>query len=497
VPPVSEERSAREVGLKQKARFGVTALAIRSVLQNLVVLGANVFLARRLDPGDYGIFGILHFAMSFFRLISDTGLGAALVQKKEAPEEAELSTLWWFQLALGLTLVGLSFGAVPFLRRIWPSLPAGSEWLLPGLTLSLAFSMLQSVPFLILEREVRFGWVGTLEFLGTLTFYTTAVLLALRGAGAAALVWATVGQAALVCVMAHFVQPWRPKLVFRFEKIRALLRFGSALQGTQLVGYVNGAVTPVLVGARLGKDAVGILQFAENTAWFPSQLVGVVRRVYFPYLCRLQGNPEAFAREFGVAIQLSAIPTFFFFGLFAGTAPALISIIYGAKWLVSLPALYVYSFGFCFNFISWIGDAALAALGDARRLLRICLFAALLNWGATLLSTAISSTPFAFSCGYLLHLIFSPLAMYAAIRGRLPLLRLFPKLRGLMLAAAVLTGLGRLALPHISGVPSLVAWVLIAALTFATVTCSVDRELRLAAQQLLHGWRRKLRLSAL
>ncbi len=494
---MSEEQSARETALKQHARSGVTLLAIRSGLQNLVVLGANVFLARKLNPGDYGVFGILHFAMSFFRLVSDTGLGTALVQKAEEPDQAELSTLWWFQLGLGVLLVASSFCAVPFLRTIWPSLPPGSEWLLPGLTLSLSFSMLQSVPFLVLERNVRFGWVGTLEFLGTVTFYATAVVLALRNAGAAALVGATVGQAALICVLSHFVQPWRPKLIFRFGKIRALLRFGSAFQGTQIVGYANAAVTPLLVGARLGKNAVGILQFAENTAWFPTNLVGVVRRVYFPYLCRLQGNPSAFQREFTLAIQISAIPTFFFFGLFVGTAPALIGIVYGAKWLVSLPALYVYSFGFCFNFISWIGDAALTALGEVPKLLRICLLTTLLNWTATLIATSISTTPFAFSCGYLLHLIFSPLAMYAAIRSKLPKLELFPKLRGLILAALSLAVLGRLASPLIVGFPSLLAWLAVALVSFGSIACALDRDLRGMLLGLGRGWLLQLRPKAL
>ena len=40
--------------------------------------------------------------------------------------------------------------------------------MLPGLALSLLFTMMRAVPFLILERQVNFGWVGLLEFMGTL-----------------------------------------------------------------------------------------------------------------------------------------------------------------------------------------------------------------------------------------------------------------------------------------------------------------------------------------
>jgi Polysaccharide biosynthesis protein len=149
--------------LKRHAQLGMVALGLRSALQNVVVLVANVYLARWLDPRDFGIFGILQFALSFFRLVSDTGLGAALVQQKEAPAAAALSTLWWLELAFGVVLTGASFGLAPLVPLVWDSVPREAVWLLPGLAVGLLFTMLQSIPFLVLERQVRFGWVGTLE----------------------------------------------------------------------------------------------------------------------------------------------------------------------------------------------------------------------------------------------------------------------------------------------------------------------------------------------
>ncbi|HEX3597310.1 MAG TPA: oligosaccharide flippase family protein, partial [Polyangiaceae bacterium] len=202
----------RNVALKRNARLGMMALGVRAALQNLVILLANVYLARWLDRADFGIFGILQFALSFFRLLADTGLGAALVQQAEAPDDTELSTIWWVQLALGLGVTAASFVVARFLPLVWHSMPEQAAWLLPGLALGLLFTMLQSIPFLILERDVRFGWVGTLEFFGTLAYYGTALFLAARHAGAAALVWASVGQAALVSVVANVVQPWKPRL---------------------------------------------------------------------------------------------------------------------------------------------------------------------------------------------------------------------------------------------------------------------------------------------
>jgi O-antigen/teichoic acid export membrane protein len=475
---VPESDSAATPALKRNVQWGMVALGIRSGLQNLVILVANVYLARWLEPRDFGIFAILQFATSFFRIVSDTGLGTALVQQKETPSETELSTIWWLQLGVGLALSAASFALVPVLPKVWTSMPPEAAWLLPALAVGLLFTMLQSVPFLILEREVRFGWVGTLEFVGTVTFYGTALVLAARHAGSSALVGASVGQAALVSIAAHMVQPWKPKLRFDLKSIRRLLKFGAAFQGGNALTFANAAVTPLIVGARLGSEALGIIQFAESAAFFPSVIVGLVRRVYFPFLCRLQNDKVAFRREFEQAVVLCAIPTFFFFAIFIGTGPAIVSIVYSDKWLPAVPALMVFSFAFCFTFFSWIGDALMAALDDMGRLFRIKVVSMSLNWVATLLAIAWRPTTFAFAIGFSVQLIVTPLLILAAARDLVPGVEVAGKLRGLALAAVALACVGRLALPYLVGAASLAAFVLLALVFFVGLALLVDARLR-------------------
>ncbi len=463
----------------------MAVLGLRTVLQNLITLGANVFLARWLDRADFGAFGILQFAMSFFRLVADTGLAAALVQQKKAPEEPELSTLWWLQLGLGVVCVGASFVAAHYLPVYWQTMPTQVAWLLPGLAVGLLFSMLQTIPFLIMERDVRFGWVGSLEFLGTVTFYGTALVLAAKHAGAASLVCASVGQAAVVSVIAHLVQPWKPKLRFEFGSVRHLLKFGIAFQGGNAVGFLNTGVTPLLVGGRLGADAFGTIQFAETTGFFPSVIVLVVRRVYFPFLSRLQGDLTAFRQEFERAVALCAAPTFFFFGLFAGAAHTVVTIIYGPKWGVAAPALIVYSLGFCFVFFSYIGDAAMAALDDMPRLFRIKAFTAVVSWTGTLVAIWWVPTPFSFAIGYLVHLIVNPLLIYLAIRHKLPALHIFGRLGRLTLPAVLIAVVGRAVASHVRGVWTLGALVLCELVVFSGAALAVDPDLRELSRRFL------------
>lgn len=483
------DNSTEDLALKRRAKLGLMALTVRSILQNVVILVANVYLARVLMPGDYGIFGILQYAVSFFKLVGDTGLGAALVQKHEAPDDVELSSIWWLQLALGVGLVVLSFSAIPVLPLIWPAVTGDLALLLPGLALSLVFTMMRAVPFLILERQVNFGWVGLLEFLGTLVYYGSALALAHQGYGAAALVWATVGQAALVSIAANIVLPWKPKFVYDHARVRGLLKFGFAFQSTNIVGFINASLTPLLVGSRLGKEALGIVNFAQGTAWFPTHPVGIVRRVYFPYLSRLQADPVAFARELDKATLLCALPSCFFCALFLGGAEKLIELIYSAKWLPAVAPLYFYSVGFVFTFFSWIGSAAIEAKGQTGRVFRITMIGTVVNWAATITATIISPSPTAFAAGFMVHLIVSPLLIYVAVRELAPLARPFTVAVRPVAAMVIAAVVGRALLGWVEGGWSLGGWVLVLVAAFLASEMAIDPGFRAFAVPYFRRWR--------
>jgi O-antigen/teichoic acid export membrane protein len=180
-----------------------------------------------------------------------------------------------------------------------------------------------------------------IEFFGTVTFYATAVTLASRGANAASLVLASVAQAGFVAITLNLVQRWRPSFVFDRPALRGMLRFGMNYQGKVVMSLANSSVTPLVGGIRLGEYGLGIVNFAQNTAWFPVQLVSIMGRVSFPAFSRLQHDQKALAAEIERTIVVCANATLFYVGLCLGIGPRMVDIIYSAKWLPAFPALYV------------------------------------------------------------------------------------------------------------------------------------------------------------
>jgi hypothetical protein len=69
--------------------------------------GRDVYLRRRLEPADFGLYAVVQFALAIFLQFGDVGLASALVRQKAQPTRRELSSAWSFQMLVtgSITLV--------------------------------------------------------------------------------------------------------------------------------------------------------------------------------------------------------------------------------------------------------------------------------------------------------------------------------------------------------------------------------------------------------
>jgi len=91
--------------IKNMAVKGTMTLAVRRIILRVVDMAGMIFLARLLTQSEFGIFGIINFVVfTLFGFLSDIGLGASLIQKKEKIKKEDLSTVFSVQLILVLFL---------------------------------------------------------------------------------------------------------------------------------------------------------------------------------------------------------------------------------------------------------------------------------------------------------------------------------------------------------------------------------------------------------
>src|SRR5262249_41649213 len=144
----------------------------------------------------------------------------------------------------------------------------------------------------------------------------------------------------------------------------------------------------------LGQGALGYINWAQATAYFPLRLVDVIGRVTFPLYSRLQGDQVTFGRSLERSVHVCAMGTLFFWGLGVGLGPNIVEVMYGDKWIPALPIFYVYVTGISIGFLSPLIAPALDALGKPQIMARLSI-----GWTVAICALVPFTTPLAARMG--------------------------------------------------------------------------------------------------
>jgi PST family polysaccharide transporter len=461
--------------LQKRARRGMVALGIRTVLTQLTVLGGDVYLRRRLDPSDFGIFAIVQFALLLFMLIGDVGLASALIQQHEEPTQRQLSSAWALQMIVSAVLTSLLWIGAPRLVAFWPDMSPKSVWIFRALSIDLVLTSIRLVPALLMERSLEYGKLSTLDVILNGAYYLTAVGLASRGWGVMSLAAAVLVQGLCGVIGAFVMHPWVPSLVIDRADLRPIFRFGIQFQMKTIVGFLSGAIAPVYAGRTLGQTQLGFINWGQSTAFFPLKLVEIMSRVSFPLYSRLRSDPKAFGRSLERAVVVSAMGTLFFVGLAFGLGPSLVRVVYGEKWVPALPIFYIYAAGLSIGFLHPIVAPALDALGKPHVNVRL-----MIGWTVAMAVLVMLTTPIwgavGFAIGACIPMVLGNFVVLMILKRLIPDARLWPRTRALLLGGLVVGIVGRFALcPWATSPLSFTLSVVASAAVFLMVVGIFDR----------------------
>ena len=278
----------------------VSAQAVRLLAQFATLL----ILVRWVTPEDFGRLAMALVCTGAVSLLGQQGLGWATVQR-ERLASAEVSTLFWVQLGVGVGLGGLLAAAAPGIARFFeePGLRGVVTWLAWGFPLQ----ALGLQPLALLRRRMAFARVAAVECGAALLGFGTAVAGAVAGHGVWALVAGQLASALATAVGAWSVCDWRPGRPVWNARIRGLLGFGAHHTGFGVWNFLARNLDDLLIGRFYGAAALGFYGRAYALLLLPlSQLVAPLSQVAIPTLARLRHDPSRFRRAYLRAVQTIA-----------------------------------------------------------------------------------------------------------------------------------------------------------------------------------------------
>src|ERR1700679_4195038 len=104
--------------LKEKTIRGGMARLCAQAANFFLRFGSLMILARLLDPKDFGLVGMVTAFTGVLTLFRDFGLSAAAVQHETVTEE-QSSTLFWFNVVVGVLLGLLAVASAPAIAAFY------------------------------------------------------------------------------------------------------------------------------------------------------------------------------------------------------------------------------------------------------------------------------------------------------------------------------------------------------------------------------------------
>ena len=309
----------------------VGSQALRFALRTAAMMA----LARLLTPEDFGLQGMVLVMTGFLALFRDAGLSAVTVQRDTVSHE-QVSTLFWINVASGVTLATVLTLAAPAIAAFYRD-----ARLIPICTVSalaFVFHGFSIQHYALLQRQMRFVTLAVIETAAVATGVAVGVGMALLTFK----YWALVGMAIVTPLVTAIgcwtLLPWMPGAPRRHREMRSMLSTGGTLTLNCLVMYLANNTEKILLGRFWGAEALGVYGRAYQLINLPSDLLtSGVSTVAFPMLARLQNDPErlhrAFLRGYSVVVSLT-VPTAVSCAVFADD---IIHIMLGPKWSGVVP----------------------------------------------------------------------------------------------------------------------------------------------------------------
>ena len=334
-----------------------------------VKLIVELVLARFLLPDDYGTIALVAVFITILNVFVDSGLGNALIQKKDA-DDLDFSSVFYFNLIWCFVLYLLLFAFAPVISNFYgiPEL----TMVVRVLGITVLISGLKNVQQAFVSRNMLFKKFFFATLGGTFGAAILGIMMAYFGFGVWALVAQQLFNTAMDTLILWVTVKWRPKKVFSAQRLKVLFNYGWKLLASGLLETIYNNIRSLVTGKLY---TASDLAFYNQGDKLPNIIVGNINNsidsVLLPVMSNEQDNVEQIKEITRKSIKISTyVMAPLMMGL-AVTAETLIVLILTEKWLPCVFFLKIFCVTYMFQPIHTANLNAIKALGRSDLFLKL------------------------------------------------------------------------------------------------------------------------------
>lgn len=360
-----------------------------------VTLIVSIVLARILTPGDFGTVSLVMVFTTIMQVFVDSGLGTALIQKKNA-DDLDFSSVFYFNFAVCLILYAVMFMAAPLIAGFYND--TSLILIIRVISLTIIISGVKGIQQSYVSRNMLFKRFFFATLGGTIFSAFLGIGMAYAGCGVWSIVAQQLSNTAIDTLILWVTVKWRPKKLFSWKRLKGLLSYGWKLLISSLLDTVYNNLRNLIIGKIYTSADLAYYNQGDK---FPKVIVtninASIDSVLLPSMAGEQDHRDRVKSMTRRAIKTS---TYIMAPLMMGLmfcAEPVVKLLLTDKWLPCVPYLRI----FCFTYMFWpIHTAnlnAIKAMGRSDLFLKLEIVKKIMGLTLLLLTMRISVMAMAYS----------------------------------------------------------------------------------------------------
>ncbi len=367
--------------IKKRSIHGALSFVARTVFLTGLAIIAQIVLSTLLGPSEFGMYGIVVTIGGFFTIISDVGLAASLIQKKEAPTIRELRTVFTTQQILSWIVFFLLFITARSMLSV-------GKLTQEGFYLALAFGFtfpivsFKTISAILLERKLQFTGLVVAAIAESLVFNALLIYLAFNGYGVNSYTYAVLTKAVVGVIVILLYQRWSFGFAFSKKDFLILMKVGGGFQLNDMLAKAKDDLFYLSLAFFISPTQYGYLTWAKQWSKLPYTLtVDNISAITFPAFSRMQHDERLLKRAIEKTIFFVTIISFPLLGGIAVMIAPLITVFpRWEKWLPAVFSLALFCFSLAFSSFSTPLVSTLNAIGKIKETLKMMVFWTVAQW---------------------------------------------------------------------------------------------------------------------
>lgn len=341
---------------------GLSAQTIVVIVMGILEIGVFALMSRLLTPEDFGYYAIIIAVISVFQCITEAGLGSAVIQRSDAPNEFISTALGWSAI-LGVVFSLLSIVLAQPLSELMgygDKLTDSLRWMSITILLCSVNSVARAL-FMKTLDFMKFGWCQVAAYVISSAI---GVGLAIAGYGVKSVVASAIANAVLMTIILFGVRGVMPNFRIYSRYNKDILSYGGWLTGSVIVRRITTELDKFILTRWIPVAQIGAYNRPAN---FITSIVDRVNGIYdtvlFPILSSYSDDKDKLKDSFLTASSLVSWASMILMAGFVLSAQIIIDIFFGSEWEWLVGIFRILSLSILFLAYSRIGDCYFRSLG--------------------------------------------------------------------------------------------------------------------------------------